>query len=75
METTKRIAILLTLVFLMAFPVQSMDQAAEVSGTRVASCLVKITCDPAILPLNFETVDYLFHSSGVGGKAARDILN
>ncbi len=75
METTKRLIILLTLVFLMAFPAQSMDQAAEVSGTRTASCLVKITCDPAILPLNFEIVDYLLHSSGVGGKAARDILD
>ena len=75
METTKRIIILLILVFLMACPAHSMDQKAEVSGTRAASCLVKITCDPAVLPLNFEIVDYLLHSSGVGGKAARDILD
>ncbi|MHC4324988.1 MAG: hypothetical protein ACYSUX_12035, partial [Planctomycetota bacterium] len=75
METTKRIIILLIPVFFTVSPAQSMDKAAEVSGTRSASCLVKITCDQAVLPLNFETVDYLLHSSGVGGKAARDILN
>jgi hypothetical protein len=75
METTKRIMISLILVFLTAGPTRSMDQAAEVSGTRAASCLVKITCDSAILPLNLETIDYLLHSSGVGGKAARDILD
>ena len=76
METAKRIIFLLILAVLVTSPVQSAEnKSAQVSGTRAASCLAKITCDPAILPLNFETVDYLFHSSGVGGKAARDILN
>lgn len=75
METTKHIIILLILVLLTAGPAQSMEQETEISGTRTASCLVKITCDPAVLPLNFEIVGYLLHSSGVGGKAARDILN
>jgi len=76
METAKRIIFLLILAVLVTSPIQSEEkQSAQISGTRAASCLVKITCDPAILPLNFETVDYLFHSSGVGGKAARDILN
>ena len=76
METAKRIIFLLILTVLVTSPVQSEEKkSAEISGTRAASCLVKITCDPAVLPLNFETVDYLLHSSGVGGKAARDILN
>ncbi len=76
METSKRTVILLLLALLTTGATQSAEkQAAAVSNTRAASCLVKITCDPAILPLNFEIVDYLLHSSGVGGKAARDILN
>ncbi|MGB2862758.1 MAG: hypothetical protein WBC05_05465, partial [Sedimentisphaerales bacterium] len=76
MEIAKRTVILLLLALLATGVTQSAEkQAAAASGTRAASCLVKITCDPAVLPLNLETVDYLFHSSGVGGKAARDILN
>jgi predicted nucleic acid-binding Zn-ribbon protein len=27
-----------------------------------------------VLPLSFETIDYLLHSSGVGGKATREVL-
>jgi hypothetical protein len=76
METTKRTIILLLLALLTTGATQSAEkQAAVVSNTRTASCLVKITCDPAILPLSLETVGYLLDSSGVGGKAARDILN
>ncbi|HCO94885.1 MAG TPA: hypothetical protein DIU00_13195, partial [Phycisphaerales bacterium] len=76
METTKRIVILLLLALLTTGTTQSAEkQAAAPSNTRTASCLMKITCDSAILPLSYETVDYLLHSSGVGGKAARDILN
>ena len=75
METTKRIVILLTLVLLAVGPSQSAEEpAGTISNTRTASCLVKITCDPAILPLNLETIDYLLRSSGVGGKAARETL-
>lgn len=76
MKTTKRTFIMLLLVLLATGATQSAEkQAAAVSNTRTASCLVKIRCDPAILPLSYETIDYLLHSSGVGGKAARDILN
>ena len=75
METTKRIVILLALGLLAVVPAQSAEkQARRISNTHTASCLVKITCDPAILPLNFQTVDYLLRSSGVGGKAAREAL-
>ena len=76
METTKRTIILLLLALLATGATQSAEkQAAAVSNTRTASCLVKITCDSAILPLNFETIDYLLNSSGVGGKAAHQILD
>jgi hypothetical protein len=47
----------------------------DISDTRTASCLVKVTADPAIFPLSLETMDNLLHSSGVLGKAARDVLD
>jgi len=76
MKTAKRTIILLLLALLTIGSTQSAEkQTTAVSNTRTASCLVKITCDSAILPLNFETLDYLLHSSGVGGKAARQILD
>jgi len=75
METTKRTILLLLLALLTTGATQSAEkQAAVVSNTRNASCLVKITCDSTILPLNLETIDYLFHSSGVGGRACREVL-
>jgi hypothetical protein len=75
MVTVKRIIFLLVLAGLTSSPVQSEEkQAAPMSNTRTANCLVKITCDPAILPLSLETIDYLLHSSGVGEKARREVL-
>ena len=75
METAKRMIFLLILVVLVISPVQSEEKQQEnISNTRNASCLVKITCDPAILPLNLDTVDYLLHSSGVGGRACSEVL-
>ncbi len=76
METTRRIVILLILGLLAVGPAQSAEKSERrISNTRTASCLVKMTCDPAILPLNLETIDYLLRSSGVGGKAARETLD
>ncbi len=75
METAKRIIFLLILAVLVTSPVQSEEkQSVRISNTRTANCLVKITCDPAILPLNLETIDYLLQSSGVGGRACREVL-
>jgi len=75
METAKRIIFLLILAVLVISPVQSEEkQSAQISNTRTANCLVKVTCDPAILPLNLDTIDYLLRSSGVGGKARREVL-
>lgn len=76
METTKRLTILFIVTVLAAGPIQAAEQSqTKLSYTRVASCLVKVTCDPVVLPLSFETIDYLLHSSGVGGKAAREVLD
>jgi hypothetical protein len=45
------------------------------AGTQFASCVVKITVDPAVMPLNPETVQALVSSSGVAGKAAQEVLH
>ena len=74
METAKRTIVLLSLVLFITAAAQS-DEKPKVSNTRTASCLVKITSDPAVLPLNYEIIDFLLHSSGVGGKAAREVLS
>lgn len=76
MKTTKPIVILLALVLLTASGAQSDEKPAkkEISNTRIASCLVKITTDEAVLPLDEFVVESLLSSSGVAGKAAREIL-
>ncbi|MHC4335618.1 MAG: hypothetical protein ACYSUV_17985 [Planctomycetota bacterium] len=76
MKTKKLTIILAALVLLSAAIARegAQEQKEEVSNTLTASCLVKVTCDPAIMPLTFETVDYLMHSSGVAGRAAAEVL-
>lgn len=76
MKTTKTTVIMLALVLLTAVTAQSDEKPAkkEISNTQTASCLVKITADEAVLPLDEFTVDYLLRSSGVAGKAAREVL-
>ncbi len=77
MEATKSIVVLLVLLLLISVPAQSADKpaVAQISDTRIASCLVKITFDPLVLPLDDVTIDYLLHSSSVGGKVASEILD
>jgi hypothetical protein len=77
MEATKRIVVLLVFLLLISVPAQSANQSAasQISNTHAASCLVKITFDPLVLPLDDITIDYLLHSSSVGGKVAREVLN
>ncbi len=76
MKATKSAVILLTLVLLTTAginPVVAMEKP-RISDTRTASCLVKITTDEVVLPLDEFAVDYLLRSSGVAGKAAREVL-
>ena len=87
MEAPKHIVILLFLILLISVPAQSANrpaarrgtvaprQAAALSNTHIASCLVKVTFDPFVLPLDNITIDYLLHSSSIGGKVAREVLN
>lgn len=44
------------------------------SGIRFASCLVKVTTDPTVLPLSQEAIDYMFRSPRVFGESARKIF-
>jgi len=77
MKTTKLTAILLALVLLTTATVQAAKKPAkkEISNTRTASCLIKITTDEAVLPIDEFAIDYLLRSSGVAGKAAREVLD
>jgi hypothetical protein len=74
MEAAKRLIIVLILVLLASNPAWPQEKPAAGSGSRMASCVVRVTSDPAVLPLSFQTVRELLHSSGVFGKAARDVL-
>jgi len=85
METTKPIVVMLALVLITAVaaysaqespkPVAAATPAAEFSNTRTASCLVKVTADPAIITLDEFIIESLFYSSGIGGKASREVLD
>jgi hypothetical protein len=77
MEVTNRFVILLIFVLSASVPVQSANPpaAAQLSSTHTASCLVKITFDPLVLSLDSITIDYLLHSSSVGGRITRKILD
>lgn len=44
------------------------------SGTRQASCIVRITSDAESLPLTVEFIESLLSSSPVAGAAARELL-
>jgi len=73
-----RILILIAAALILTGSAVAQDTAnrseSKTSNTHRASCLIKITCDPDILPLSFETIQYLLHSSSVGGEAVRQIL-
>jgi hypothetical protein len=79
MGTSKYIA--LSLLIALAGIVSGQDQPAASSkaaqpgpsNTHSASCILRITVDPAIMPLNPETVSSLIHSPAVLFKAAHDV--
>ena len=77
MKTMKTTVILLALVLLTAAMAKSDEKPAKnkLSNTLTASCLFKITTTEAVFPLNEFAVDYLLRSSGVAGKAAREVLD
>jgi flagellar biosynthesis chaperone FliJ len=71
----RKLSLIVASCFLLTAAVaEENEQSEHISNTRSASCLVKVKCDPQILPLSFEAVESLVHSSGVGGKAVREQL-
>ena len=77
MEATSRFVILLVVVLLVSVPAESANQpaAAQISSTHTASCIVKVTFDPLVLSLDNMTIDYLMHSTSIGGKVVREVLD
>ena len=80
MEASSRFVVLnfLVVVLLLSVSTQSADNvalAAQISSTQTASCLVKITFDPLVLSLDSVTIDSLLHSTSIGGKVARKVLD
>jgi hypothetical protein len=57
---------------LSAFGQEGGTQA--ISGTRQATCVVRVSSDPSVLPLTEELVGSLLASTPVSGEAAREIL-
>lgn len=43
--------------------------------TRSASCIIKVTADPTVLPIDTDFLEDLTYSSAVVGKAGRDVLD
>jgi hypothetical protein len=81
MGTSKHVVVLLAMT-LGGLLAAGQDQAAasapssqpKASNTRSASCIVRITVDPTIMPLSLENIESLLHSSGVAVKAGREVL-
>jgi hypothetical protein len=67
-----RIAKCLVITLVLAAMAPGAEQ--RLSNTRTADCIVRITADPGIVPLNVSTVRGLIYSSGVAVKAAREVL-
>ncbi len=74
MKSTKSTFVVLSLVLLTTGALRAMENKEDISGTMKASCLVQVTSDPAIFPVNWQTIEALVYSSDVAGKAAREIL-
>ena len=75
MKTKKLTILVATVILLTAANLQAEEKTKLASNTRTASCLVKVTIDPDILPLNYDSIEYLLQSSAIAGKAGRDVLN
>jgi hypothetical protein len=50
-------------------------QPEEFPEDVVARCLLKVSCDPSILSLDYRMMKHLWLSTGVLNKAYRDVLN
>ncbi len=73
MKTVKFIIPFVVAVFLAAVSARARVES-EVPSTRTASCLLRVSCAPEVLPLSYDMISYLLRSSSVSGKAAKDVL-
>lgn len=85
MDTKKSVAILLAFFLLAAGNVSCTAMAQsepepklerenrEIPNNVTASCVIKITSDPAVLSVDGQTIGRLLNSSGIAGKAARKV--
>lgn len=55
-------------------PTKVAEKPKELSNTQSASCILRITFDPSVLPLDEGMLDYLVKSSGILGKVTKEIL-
>lgn len=60
-----------TILIVSAFLQTCICSAAE---SNEASCIVKVTSDPTVLPVNINVIRRLILSNSVGGKAIKDVL-
>ncbi len=56
-------------------PTKSIEKQKEISHTRTAQCILRVSFDPIVLPLNEQMLGYLVTSSGILGKVIKEILN
>ena len=70
----QKLTVIFTSFILLIAAGAAAEETKAISNTRNASCLVKITADPSLINLDFDTVDFLLHSSSVYDKAAREVL-
>ncbi|MBN1489465.1 MAG: hypothetical protein JXA69_06055 [Phycisphaerae bacterium] len=81
MNTRKMLAVGCVAMFSIVAVAQSAEPTAApapvraaLSQTSEASCLIKVTCDPTVLPLNRDIVEMLLKSAGVGNEAFRNVF-
>lgn len=73
-RTKRRMLIALMLVGSVLLPAAARVAAEDVAPARTASCILKVTCDPAVLPLDSNMIQELLRTSAVVNKASRLVL-
>ena len=51
-----------------ANPAKTVEKSKEISNTRTASCVLRVTFDPSVLPLNTEMLTLSCDSSGISER-------
>ena len=78
MRTIKHVTICIVFLasaVLFARSVEGSEGAGQALDSRHMRCVLKITADAAVMPLDFGVVESLLRSDAVAGRAARDVLD